>query len=178
MRVFYAVTFQEETKEKLIEYKNLVSNNSVSNNSVKGRFTNKNNFHLTLEFIGEVDEKELSLLTNILYKLQNPPKELITSYIGSFKRRDKEIIWLGIEENKELITLQRNLRNLLINNGFKIENRKYKPHITIGREIVTKGPIDKNIFSTIKIPIASIALMESKRFNGQLVYEPLEEIII
>ncbi|APF26770.1 RNA 2',3'-cyclic phosphodiesterase [Clostridium botulinum] len=173
MRVFYAVTFQEETKEKLIEYKNLVSNNSV-----KGRFTNKNNFHLTLEFIGEVDEKELSLLTNILYKLQNPPKELITSYIGSFKRRDKDIIWLGIEENKELITLQRNLRNLLINNGFKIENRKYKPHITIGREIVTKGPIDKNIFSPIKIPIASIALMESKRFNGQLVYEPLEEIII
>lgn len=173
MRVFYAVTFQEETKEKLIEYKNLVSNNSV-----KGRFTNKKNFHLTLEFIGEVDEKELSLLTNILYKLQNPPKELITSYIGSFKRRDKEIIWLGIEENKELITLQRNLRNLLINNGFKIENRKYKPHITIGREIVTKGPIDKNIFSPIKIPIASIALMESKRFNGQLVYEPLEEIII
>ncbi|AUM96609.1 TPA: RNA 2',3'-cyclic phosphodiesterase [Clostridium botulinum] len=173
MRVFYAVTFQEETKEKLIEYKNLVSNNSV-----KGRFTNKNNFHLTLEFIGEVDEKELSLLTNILYKLQNPPKELITSHIGSFKRRDKDIIWLGIEENKELITLQRNLRNLLINNGFKIENRKYKPHITIGREIVTKCPIEKNIFSPIKIPIASIALMESKRFNGQLVYEPLEEIII
>ncbi|MDU5013262.1 MAG: RNA 2',3'-cyclic phosphodiesterase, partial [Clostridium botulinum] len=145
MRVFYAVTFQEETKEKLIEYKNLVSNNSV-----KGRFTNKNNFHLTLEFIGEVDEKELSLLTNILYKLQNPPKELITSHIGSFKRRDKDIIWLGIEENKELITLQRNLRNLLINNGFKIENRKYKPHITIGREIVTKCPIEKNIFSPIK----------------------------
>ncbi|EPY2304781.1 RNA 2',3'-cyclic phosphodiesterase [Clostridium sporogenes] len=173
MRVFYAVTFQEETKEKLIEYKNLVSNNSV-----KGRFTNKNNFHLTLEFIGEVDEKKLSLLANILYKLQNPPKELITSHIGSFKRRDKDIIWLGIEENKELITLQRNLRNLLINNGFKIENRKYRPHITIGREIVTKDFIDKNIFSPIKIPIASIALMESKRFNGQLVYEPLEEIII
>ncbi len=145
MRVFYAVTFQEETKEKLIEYKNLVSNNSV-----KGRFTNKNNFHLTLEFIGEVDEKELSLLTNILYKLQNPPKELITSYIGSFKRRDKDIIWLGIEENKELITLQRNLRNLLINNGFKIENRKYKPHITIGREIVTKGPIEQKYFFSYK----------------------------
>ncbi|MCS4454542.1 hypothetical protein JQ038_07195 [Clostridium botulinum] len=52
MRVFYAVTFYEEAKEKLIEYKNIVVNNSV-----KGRFTNKNNFHLTLEFIGEVDEK-------------------------------------------------------------------------------------------------------------------------
>ena len=173
MRVFYAVTFQEETKEKLIEYKNLVSNNSV-----KGRFTNKNNFHLTLEFIGEVDEKELSLLTNILYKLQNPPKEVVTSYIGSFKRRDKEIIWLGIEENKCLITLQRELRNLLINNGFQIEDRKYKPHITIGREIVRKGFIEKNIFPPLHIPIASIALMESKRVNNQLVYEPLEEQIL
>ncbi|KEI96122.1 RNA 2',3'-cyclic phosphodiesterase [Clostridium botulinum] len=173
MRVFYAVTFYEEAKEKLIEYKNIVVNNSA-----KGRFTNKNNFHLTLEFIGEVDEKKLSLLTNILYKLQNPPKEVVTSYIGSFKRRDKEIIWLGIEENKCLITLQRELRNLLINNGFQIEDRKYKPHITIGREIVRKGFIEKNIFPPLHIPIASIALMESKRINNQLVYEPLEEQIL
>ncbi|MCS4516605.1 2'-5' RNA ligase family protein [Clostridium botulinum] len=73
---------------------------------------------------------------------------MVTSYIGSFKRRDKEIIWLGIEENKCLITLQRELRNLLINNGFQIEDRKYKPHITIGREIVRKGFIEKNIFTS------------------------------
>ncbi|EJO5349268.1 RNA 2',3'-cyclic phosphodiesterase [Clostridium botulinum] len=170
MRVFYAVTFFEETKEKLLEYKNLVANNSV-----KGKFTNKNNFHLTLEFIGEVDEEKLVLLKDILHKLKYNPKNIIASYIGSFKRRNKEIIWLGIEENKELMYLQRELRELLTNNGFEIDNRKYKPHITIGREIIIKESIDKNIFPALNIPLYSVALMESKRINNKLVYEPLEE---
>lgn len=52
MRVFFAVTFNQKTKEKLLEYRDVVANQSI-----KGRFTNPNNFHLTLEFIGEVDEK-------------------------------------------------------------------------------------------------------------------------
>ncbi|KOR27057.1 RNA 2',3'-cyclic phosphodiesterase [Clostridium sp. L74] len=173
MRVFYAITFHEETKEKLVEYKNVIASNSV-----KGKFTNKNNFHLTLEFIGEVDEKRLSLLKNVLYKLRQHPKEIIVSHIGLFKRRDKEIIWLGIEENKELMTLQRELRNLLISNGFRVEDRKYKPHITIGREIVRQNSIDKNIFEPLHIPIHSIALMESKRINNELVYKPIEEKIL
>lgn len=165
MRVFYAITFHKEMKEKLVEYKNIIASNSVRG----GRFTNKNNFHLTLEFIGEVDEKRLSLLKNILYKLKHNPKEIIVSHIGSFKRRDKEIIWLGIEENKELMILQRELRDLLINNGFKIEDRKYKPHITIGREIVKKNSTDEDIYPPLHIPIYSMAIMESKRVNNELV---------
>lgn len=171
MRVFYAITFYEETKEKLLEYRNLVSNGSV-----KGKFTDKNNFHLTLEFIGEVDE--IKLLINILYKLQQRPKCIITSDIGSFQRGNKEIAWVGIKENKELITLQKELKRLLIDKGFEVDNRKYTPHITIGRQIVRSNLIEKNNLEPIEISIRSIALMESKRVNEKLVYEPLEEILI
>ncbi|SHJ76166.1 RNA 2',3'-cyclic phosphodiesterase [Paramaledivibacter caminithermalis] len=173
MRVFYAVTFHKETKERLFEYRNMVVKHSI-----KGRFTSLNNFHLTLEFIGKVNSKELSLLVDILYKLKHPPKQLIISHIGSFKRKNKEIIWLGIDKNWELIRLQKELRNLLMKNEFEIDNRSYRPHITIGRQIVRKDSIKEIIVNPIQVPIRSIALMESKRVGEKLVYEPLKEIII
>ncbi|MCY6483834.1 RNA 2',3'-cyclic phosphodiesterase [Clostridium aestuarii] len=173
MRVFYAVTFNQETKEKLLEYRNIVANQSI-----KGKFTNPNNFHLTLEFIGEVDEKQLKLLINLLYQLQDYPEQLIFSCIGSFKRKNKEIIWLGIEKNKELMKLQRELRDLLIKNEFEVDNRKYKPHITIGRQIVRVDSMHEIDVEPMQVPIKSIALMESKRVNGELIYEPLKEIIL
>lgn len=173
MRVFYAVTFHEETKKKLYEYQKMVANNSV-----KGRFTDPSNFHITLEFIGEVNQEKLSLLTNMLHQLQNRPKELIVSSIGSFKRQNKEIIWLGIEKNADLLNLQIELKELLIKNGFETDKRDYKPHLTIGRQVVRNNPVDEIDIKPIQTPIRSIALMESKRVNNQLVYEPLEEIVL
>ncbi|WMJ82042.1 RNA 2',3'-cyclic phosphodiesterase [Clostridium sp. MB40-C1] len=173
MRVFYAVTFDEKIKEKFSECRDIVSKHSI-----KGTFTNTNNFHLTLEFIGQVDEKQLRLLINVLQKLKNLPKELDVSNIGSFKRGNKEIIWCGIEENKELMKLQEQLRNLLIKNGFSIDNRKYKPHITIGRQIVRVDSTKELIVEPMQAPIRSIALMESKKINNQLIYEVLREIIV
>ena len=173
MRVFFAITFYEETKDKLLEYKNLVASNSI-----KGKFTDKDNLHLTLEFIGEVDEKNLKVLISILHRLQKGPINLVTSDIGSFKRGNKEIIWLGIKKNEELIELQRELKKLLVDNKFKVDDRKYTPHITIGRQIIIDNKIKPNKFESIEIPIRSIAIMESKRVNEKLVYEPLEEIIL
>lgn len=172
MRVFYALTFDQETKLKLADYRN-----DVANNSIKGTFVDLNNFHLTLEFIGEVNEKELNLLTNILHEFKNFPKELIVSYIGSFKGKNKEVVWFGIENNSKLMILQKQLRKLLINNEFNIEIRKYKPHITMGRQILRADQTEDVIIQTLKLPIYSMALMESKRVSDKLIYESIEELV-
>lgn len=164
MRVFYALTFNKEAKLNMLEYRN-----DFANNSIEGAFVNPNNFHLTLEFIGEVNEKELNLLTNLLYEFKNYPKDLIVSYIGSFKRKNKEVVWLGIEDNNELMMLQKQLRKLLINNNFNIENRNYKPHITIGRQVLRADPREDVIIQPLKLPIHSMALMESKRVSDKLI---------
>ena len=173
MRLFYAITFKEETKEELYKYRNMIAEKSV-----KGNFTTLNNIHLTLEFIGEADGKGLKVLADVLHQLKSYPEKLMLSSTGSFNKGNKEIVWLGIEKNEELIRLQCELREVLINNGFKIEGRSYKPHITIGRQVVTIGEIQEVHVKPMEIPIKSIALMESKRINGELVYKPLEEIKI
>lgn len=173
MRLFYAITFNDETKEELYKYRNMIAEKSV-----KGNFTTLNNIHLTLEFIGEVDGKGLKVLEDVLHQLKSYPEKLKLSSIGSFNKGKKEIVWLGIEKNDELIRLQGELRELLINNGFKVDVRSYKPHITIGRQVVRVGEIEEVHVRPMEIPIKSIALMESKRINGELVYRSLEEVKI
>ncbi len=171
MRVFYAVTLNQATKEKLAEYRDMVAENSI-----KGSYTSLNNFHLTLEFIGEIEQNRLALLIDALHKLKNFPKELDIYKLGSFKRKNKEIVWAGIKRNEELILLQKELRKLLSNSGFNFDNRDYTPHITLGRQIVRQQPLENIEFERIKGPVKSIALMESKRVDGELVYGVIEEM--
>ncbi|MDQ1296219.1 MAG: 2,3-cyclic 3-phosphodiesterase, partial [Bacteroidota bacterium] len=54
--------------------------------------------------------------------------------IGVFKNlRDPRIIWSGVEDSEILLKLNGHIINGLIDSGFIIENRQYKPHITLGR---------------------------------------------
>ena len=57
--------------------------------------------------------------------------------IGRFKRNDGDLWWVGVKSSKPLIQLQRGLSDQLRLADFSIEKRKYSPHITLGRQIVT-----------------------------------------
>jgi 2'-5' RNA ligase len=172
MRVFYAVTFDSETKEKLKTIGNLVELSSE-----KGRFTDYLNYHITIEFIGEVkDEKRLEILKNILENINISPMKLRFNKLGSFNRRNKKIVWLGLEKDKELNRIHNNLKNLLKENNFKVEERLFTPHLTIGRQVVLKEELEEISFKEVKAEVKSIALMESKRINGELVYKPIKEV--
>ena len=74
--------------------------------------------------------------------------------------------------------LQRQLLNQLKLFGYKIEERKYTPHITLGRQVIMNQSLNEFIFTPFEIPIKSIALMVSKRVGEQLIYEPIDEILI
>lgn len=172
MRVFYALTFYEETKYVLSQYRDEIASHCAS-----GNFTKRHNFHLTLEFIGEVDYQTQERLCDLLYELEVIPKQLILDGIGSFKKK-KDILWFGVAKNDDLMALHKALAQRLRDEGFELENRHYKPHITIGRQ-VTDFINDASIYiDALEMPIKSIALMESKRIDGRLVYQPIEEINI
>ena len=171
MRLFYAVEFDEKTKDVLIARQSILKSNSV-----KANFTRRENLHLTLRFMGELAHADFTELQKIqdLVSKRHSPFELEISNIGVFERGQKSIVWAGIKENQNLLQLQRDLEKEITVNGFRPENRPYKPHITLAREFIPKG----NIYKTIKeagvlqhkFNIISISLMESTRMNGKLTY--------
>jgi 2'-5' RNA ligase len=53
--------------------------------------------------------------------------------------------------------------------GFSLENRDYKPHITLGREVILKQPPEFD-HAPLSMTVTRISLMKSERIQSRLVY--------
>jgi 2'-5' RNA ligase len=76
--------------------------------------------------------------------------------------------WAGLSESKSLMVLQGELNEKLIAAGFALERRKYSPHITLGREVVTD--IKPWKIEPFGETVSLIDLMKSERVGGKLTY--------
>ena len=100
------------------------------------------------------------------------PLELVFDHVGQFKRRGWDIWWIGLEANKDLIFLQRDLVQQLEREGFLLNKGRFTPHITLARKVV---PIDsfeagELLKDSIRTTICTVSLMLSERIAGKLVY--------
>ncbi|MBN2852698.1 MAG: RNA 2',3'-cyclic phosphodiesterase [Clostridia bacterium] len=174
MRVFYALTFHAKSKERIA---GLIDD--IEKISDKGRFVPQRNLHLTLQFIGESSLSQVETLINLMHEqMMSPPDLLTISFVSSFRKRNNDIVWAGIDENKRLVDFQRKLSSDLNSCHFISESIKYIPHITLGREVILNQPISDVKVNPFQVEIESFSLMESKRSNDKLVYEPVESIIL
>ncbi|WP_428773868.1 RNA 2',3'-cyclic phosphodiesterase [Vibrio sp.] len=173
MRLFFALTFDPLTKREISCYRDLVADHAA-----KGRFTSEGNFHVTLEFIGETPAAQLAILTPILHQLSGCPEFVTVRHLGAFSRKEKALVWLAVERDKALIALQKQLAKLLSNAGYSPEQRRYTPHITLGRNIIMREPLNDLVIPPAELTIHSLALMESKREGERLVYQPVAEIVV
>ncbi|MCX8092683.1 MAG: RNA 2',3'-cyclic phosphodiesterase [Candidatus Goldbacteria bacterium] len=107
------------------------------------RFIRKENLHITVKFLGEIQEKRIEKIKDII--------EESCSDISKFKISCKRlsafpsltsarIIWVNVMDGADTIEkIYKKLENKLANIGFEKEKRKYIPHITIAR---AKSSID------------------------------------
>lgn len=174
MRVFYAIEFSNEIKNYLSALQD-----EVRKYSTAGNFTLKENFHLTLRFIGEQSESQVEKLKLTLREAaaQTKPFELNISKTGYFHKGSKKIVWAGLRESRELDGLYCCLESMLLKLGYTNEERGYNPHITLVREarIENIDEIQASLkFRDQSMKIRAISLMESKRINNKLCYVPVE----
>lgn len=173
MRLFIAINFNETVKSNLIDTIDCLKDRGVS-----GNFTLVENLHLTLVFIGETNR--LSDVKSILDNASFNPFDITLENLGSFKCNDGDIFWMGIQAPKDLFHLQRQLRNSLIEANFAIENRTYRPHLTLARRASFPKDFDlKTLARELpkqKATIDKISLMKSERLNGRLVYTELYSV--
>jgi 2'-5' RNA ligase len=172
MRLFIAFNFEDEIKTQI---KGIIKR--VKSNSIQGKFVNEEHMHLTVEFLGEIENKRVGLIKEILTEPKFEPFSLRLTKIGCFKRYEGDIYWLGIEKNDALLNIYKNLHQRLIDEGFEVEDREYKPHITIGRRVKMKenfNPVEIDIdVRKIKIETKKIDLIKSENVDGKLIYSIL-----
>ena len=175
MRVFIAIELEEEVKEKLAEIQS-----KVKVTAEKGRFTAVSNFHLTLYFIGEADSERIGQISKAIDKCaeHNVPFKLSLGKLGSFNKRSKRIIWVGVDGDiRELKKVNEQISAELNEEEHTDEKGEYTPHITLGRQIVFNQDFEEWSQSQSAPPVAievdKISLMESTRLNGELIYRPI-----
>ncbi|MGR2665960.1 RNA 2',3'-cyclic phosphodiesterase [Vibrio campbellii] len=171
MRLFFALTFDKKSKSKLKQIQE-----KLKQHGIVGRYTRKENFHITLAFIGESTQEEFEQLTKILHNLKSSCKHITVDHLGSFHQSGRQLAWLGIEDNHAVTNLQNELIEALGQDGFATESRHYVPHITLARHIDKQAPLDDVKLSPLPLPIDAIALMESKTVEGKLIYRAIAEV--
>ena len=100
-------------------------------------WTRPEGMHLTLKFLGEIEEERLKEIGTALSLsvIGIKPFSLDVSGIGTFPDiRRPRVIWIGLKEDgNNMIELQRNVEKELEKLGFAAEKRGFTPHITLGR---------------------------------------------
>ena len=167
MRTFIAIELEEETKAQLAEVQA-----EAEKLCRRGNYTPKENFHLTLHFLGEVQEEDLDYLQEAIYETarRNRPFTMTIDKIGFFPRGNKGILWAGIERSNHLQRLFSTLEKSLEQQGFARERK------------VLRRPPRSTLFpyptlfrggSEGRVSVRSISLMESVRRGARLMYVPV-----
>ena len=156
----------------------------LKNDSIK--WTNPDNIHITLAFLGDTDEKKIKPIISMLYdRCREASKfELSIKGAGVFRNlHDPRIIWTGIEPSDELIKLNAVVMNGLKEFDIKLEDRPFKPHLTIGRikhlndSEKLKDLIAQFQYSEIQlVPVNEVILFESILLQSGPVYKPLAKV--
>lgn len=165
MRLFIGIKMDDLAKKKINNYFKLFYENSV-----RGNYTKINNLHMTLVFLGEVDEERVSKLKDIIKSINLDTNELHLTKISLLK----EILICNIEKSVEINNMYLNLCDELKKNNFLFDNHPLYPHITLIRRVENYGKflnVDMNITSKFE----KISLFESKRINNELIYIDLGE---
>ena len=142
MRLFIAIKLPNQIKDQIIDFQNTMREVSRGE-SATCSFTNGikwvgyENLHLTLKFLGTVDEEQVAEVTHKISSAIHSikPFHISLSTFGGFPdlRRPK-VLWIGIKEGRQiLIEIMNRLDKELSVMGFEIENRNPVPHLTIGR---------------------------------------------
>jgi 2'-5' RNA ligase len=98
------------------------------------RWMARDTLHLTLRFVGEVDEGVAADLDAALAGITVPAPEVRLRGLGRFgDRRGARALWIGVEPAAALLRLRDKVETACVAVGLPPEGRRYKPHVTLAR---------------------------------------------
>ncbi|MFA5020275.1 MAG: RNA 2',3'-cyclic phosphodiesterase [Candidatus Pacearchaeota archaeon] len=172
MRTFIALELPDEVKNEIVKLQNYLAKLDL----FSGKFTEPNDLHLTLKFMGDIADDKLKLIKEKLSNLKFKEFEAETDILGVFNERFIRIIWISLK-SKELFELQKDIDEILAHD-FPKEPR-FMAHITIARPkfIRKREELLKTVrtikFEKLKFKINTIKFKESKLLKKGPEYSDL-----
>jgi RNA 2',3'-cyclic 3'-phosphodiesterase len=138
------------------------------------KWVDAGNYHVTLRFIGEVDEGEAADIDSALAQIRAPRFDVTLATVGHFGLR---MLWVGIERNPALQHLHEKIESVLNRLGYAPEERRYTPHVTLARlKGTTEGKLqtylsEHALFRAAAFPVERFSLIASYLTKSGAIYE-------
>ncbi len=183
-RTFIAVDISEELKSELRAVQN-----ELRKFRLPASWVNPDGIHMTLKFLGNTDNGIIPEICSSLHSVCSHLRGFsgLCSGLGVFPGvKSPRVIWAGIDfSGSELGNLQSEIEHSMEMHGFRIENKKFFPHLTLGR---VKGNGDFSELGDFlksntdrkfgKINIVKLILYESILSKSGASYNPIADFLI
>ena len=150
-------------------------------------WTPERNLHVTLKFLGEISPVRIEEIASQLFAAAGgiSPFRIAVEEAGGFPTlRAPRVLWVGIREPLELVgKLHENIENTLSSAGFPREEKRFHPHVTVGRvrdrlppdwgEQFAKALSGKSFGA---VDVRSFQLYESRLSPGGAEYHVLRDV--
>ena len=173
MRIFVAIKIPKDIKDCISSVQE-----SIGDDLAKIRWVNKDQMHLTLKFLGEVQPSNIIEIKKELKKIKIRSFTVNLDSIGVFPGENYiRVLWVGLEPEEDINSLQKDIDEKL-KKLFK-KDKDFKPHITLGRvkfvrdkekfiENLRKIKIDNK-----KVDVNGFKLMKSTLSQKGPIYEEI-----
>lgn len=180
IRTFIALDLGESVRERLVSLQEALARTGAEVNWVEPE-----NLHITLLFLGEVDEREVADVCRVVAERAQKiaPFSLQIQGAGAFPNlRRPRVIWVGVAGGtQEVVALHDTLEEGLLELGcYRREDRQFTPHVTLGRVKKEENtqPLaallaKKGVFQAGSTTITSVQVMSSQLTPDGPIYSVL-----
>ncbi len=171
MRLFVALDLPETVRQRLAMLQAGLPN---------ARWIRAENLHVTLRFIGEVEEHRAQDLDSALSRIEAPAFDLTLVGVDFFgPDRKPQSLLAVVERSDPLQFLRDKVDRAVAAAGLGLDDRKFRPHVTLGR--LRGGPHSRTgrwlgengLLRAGPVPVTEFVLYRSHLGHEGSVYEPL-----
>ena len=165
MRLFAALPLDDGGRKALTAYRR-----SLEKLGVRGNFTHTENLHITLAFLGEQPDWETA--AEALEEVEAEPGILRLDRLDSLGK-GSDMLVLCPTEDGPIRPLAESVCAALRRAGFRLENRRFRAHVTLCRELRAPQGTLLPPPPAVEVPVEEFVLYLSHRPKGRLTYTPL-----
>lgn len=176
VRAFVALELSQEIKDNLS-----AAQNTVRSCNARLTFVNSQNMHITLKFLGDVQEEQLKKVMDALSSVPFSPFPIQARTVTLNNPKRPHTVWCDIDDGGMGERLFSLVENALAPLGFDRETRRFTPHATLAR-VKSSDPSLLSALNILKEKswgsciISSIKLKKSTLLPRGPVYEDLFEV--